>query len=484
MAVEAEKLIVALEARTKAFENALARASNVANRQGRTIERRFQSLNKNVSTGIAGMAGGIGKAIAAVGGARAFQGLSDSATAIRNSLKVAGLAGEDLERTFGQLYETAQRNSVPIESLAQLFSRVSLVQDELGVSTEQLIGLTDNVGKALRISGADAQSASGALLQLAQALGSSKIQAEEYNSLIDTMPGLLQAAANGIEQAGGSVAKLTQLVKSGQISNKAFFDGQAAGAAILDQRLAGSVQTVAQRYITLSNALVKAADRFNSSTSAAGSLGAEFDRLAGYIDALDFEDLVKDLGAVVTVLEQAGGKAQAFAEAIGKLSGLRNIGSGIVDALGGENGKASFLGGLLTVEATATEAQKLKENAERRLSIEQQIAALKGAPASEEASRTIAKLEAQLAGIPKAAKQAGITLPAYALPGGTPLPATPAAKVDINDQRYKVTDDKEKSSRRSRLDDYLRETKLIRERTASLQAETDARALAGVIFEL
>jgi hypothetical protein len=161
-----EKLVVALEARTKAFENALNRANGVANRRAKDIESRFAKMNKAITSRFAVAGGDIAKAFAVIGGAKGFQSLADSATNITNALKVAGLSGDDLTRTYDRLFVSAQKNSAPIESLVQLYSRVSLVQKELGVSSDQLVGLTDNVGKSLRLSGSNAQEASGALMQL------------------------------------------------------------------------------------------------------------------------------------------------------------------------------------------------------------------------------------------------------------------------------------------------------------------------------
>src|SRR5690606_14360362 len=90
MATDVERLIVALEARTTAFERALRQANGSANRQARSIERRFQQMNRNLSAGFAGVGSSITKAFAVAGGIRGMQTLLDSATRIENALKVAG----------------------------------------------------------------------------------------------------------------------------------------------------------------------------------------------------------------------------------------------------------------------------------------------------------------------------------------------------------------------------------------------------------
>src|SRR5690606_30692047 len=140
-----------------------------------------------------------------------------------NSLKVAGLSGQELTRVYDRLFASAQRNAAPVESLVELYSRASLVQKELGVSTEELIDFTDRVALALRVSGKSAQESSGALLQLSQALGSGIVRAEEFNSLLEGALPIAQAAAAGLSEAGGSVAMLRQLGLAGGPSSEAVF---------------------------------------------------------------------------------------------------------------------------------------------------------------------------------------------------------------------------------------------------------------------
>lgn len=56
--------------------------------------------------------------------------------------------------------------------MVELYGRAALVQKELGVTTDELAGFADKVAVALRVSGQSATESAGALLQLAQALGS------------------------------------------------------------------------------------------------------------------------------------------------------------------------------------------------------------------------------------------------------------------------------------------------------------------------
>src|SRR5690606_17610893 len=142
-------------------------------------------LGKKVNGTFAGLGRGMLGTLAAAFSLREAQKFIDTATRIDNALKVAGLSGEQLTKVYDALFVSAQKNAAPLEALVQLYGRASLVQKELGVSTEQLLKFTDNVAVALRVSGKSAAESSGALLQLSQALGSGVVRAEEFNSMLE-----------------------------------------------------------------------------------------------------------------------------------------------------------------------------------------------------------------------------------------------------------------------------------------------------------
>ena len=491
MATDLERLVVQLSADVKGYQNALNKAMGVTNRQARAIENRFKKMNTALSASYSGLATSAAKAFALIGGAQGFRQLSDSATKIDNSLKVAGLSGEELEGVYQKLFAAAQKNAAPLETLVQLYGRVSLVQGELGVSSEQIVSLSNNVALALRASGQSSQEASGALLQLSQALGSGVVRAEEFNSILEGAPTILQAAAAGIQQAEGSVAKLRQIMLDGQLSSKAFFDGINAGAPVLEQKVAGAVLTLDQRLENLRTALTNATRDFNKSSNAANTFGSAIDNMASFINSVDMDGLASDIGAIIKLLNEGATAAQNMAEWIGRISGLQNIGAGVVDALGGKDGKVSYLGGALTIESTVKSADKLNDITAKRLDLEKQIAEIKANPMNVLGQAEVRQLEGQIKGLQEEAAKLAPTAVQTALEktkieypstaptigsGGSGKKFTP---IDITDPQYQVTSSgsggKGRSSSSTRVDDYQREVDQIRARTKALTEETAAQ---------
>ncbi|AYD00029.1 tape measure protein [Neorhizobium sp. NCHU2750] len=502
-ATDLERLVVQLSADITKFDRALSRAQGISNQRARQIETRFSRMSKAINSGISSAAVGLGKGFALIGGAQGLKTLTDSATRIDNALKVAGLSGEDLEKVYQKLFADATKNAAPIETLVGLYGRLSLVQGELGISSDQIVGFTNNIALALRVGGSSAEEASGALLQLSQALGSGTVHAEEFNSIVEGAPTILQAAAAGIKQAEGSVAKLRQIMLAGKLSSKALFDGFQAGAPILEQKVAGAVLTIDQRLTNLQTSLINAAREFNNSSGAANTFGSAIDNMATFINSVDMDGLAQEIGSIINALNQGSAAAQNLANWIGKLSGLQNVGQSVINAFDTDgDGKISAFGGALTIESTVSASEKLASISQKRLDLEKEITDLQSQP--ERRARANGSLldskKAQLAALqsqadkvagnaiqdtlnntkieyPTAAPNLGVSPSATAAKPGTSAKFTP---IDISDPKYKPVSTGSggggRKGRGGKSDDLQREVAQIKERTDALNAETDAQS--------
>lgn len=282
VAVTADKVVVELEAR-------LARYNANVNSARQNWDRSMSDMRRagaRTETAVTGQFRTIAASIFTAYTARQVQLFLDAATRIQNSLKVAGLSGDELERVYGKLFDTAQRNAAPLETLAQLYGRAALAQKELGASTEELLAFTENVAVALRVSGKSAAETRGALIQLSQAIGAGIVRAEEFNSILEGALPIAQAAAAGLEEAGGSVAKLRTLIIDGKVSSEAFFRAFEAGAVILNEKVAGAQFTVEQQFLRLTNSAINAAGAFNEVNDVSGKVGSALSTAADAVDSL------------------------------------------------------------------------------------------------------------------------------------------------------------------------------------------------------
>lgn len=461
MATDVERLIVALEARTTAFEKALQRANGSANRQSRSIERRFQQMNRNLTSGFGNLGNSLVKAFAVVGGIRGMQSLLDSTTKIDNALKVAGLSGAELEMVYNRLRDSALKNAAPLETLVTLYGRAALVQKELGVSQEEMLNFTDKIALALRVAGTDAQSASGALLQLSQALGSGVVRAEEFNSILEGALPIAQAAAAGLKEAGGSVAQLRQLVVDGKVSSEAFFRAFEAGSAILEDKVAGATLTTEQGLTNVKTAMIDAMREFAQGSMAAESLGEAFGMMADHINSIDFKQFGEQVRELLGMIEQV---RQA-------LSWLQNVGVNLGAAIGTDaigdwatGGKAyqEYLGGALGITN--------QRGVQRRIDDAFGEAVAAAGDLTEDAIQRTARrtISTEKGDKPKPKEVTTVSLDDFTTPtksGG------------------RGTGGRGKRGGRERENELQREIQQINDRTLALQAETAAQASINPLID-
>lgn len=335
MATEVEKLVVSLEASITKYERTMNKALGVTNTTMKKIEKSQATAMQRINSGWSDMQRNIATAFAVAASARGVVTLIDTATRIENSLKVAGLAGDELTRVYDALYASAQKNAAPLESLAQLYGRVVLVQKELGASTEDMLRFTDNVAMALRVAGTDAQGASGALLQLSQAMGSGVVRAEEFNSVLEGALPIAQAVAVGLKEAGGSVASLRQLVVDGKVSSEAFFRAFEAGAYTLEEKVGTASLTVQQQFVRLQNVLIDVAKEFNEGTRASELLGDGIANLAEIVQQFGqfVQMAIGPVQELVGWFNQATGAANGFANELARITGLEGAGAALATGI-------------------------------------------------------------------------------------------------------------------------------------------------------
>lgn len=286
---EIDPVVLELIAKNDRYLAELRRTTRTADQQLGLQEKRVRKLEQEFqrsSGAIAGTLRGLAGTLATFFTGRELVGLIDSFTRFQNQLKVAGLEGEQLAQVQERLRTIGAEYGVELEGLANIFSRVSQVQNELGASQEQIIRLNEVVAASLKVAGTDAQAASGALLQLSQALGSGTVRAEEFNSILEGALPLAQAAARGIDGMEGSVAKLRAAVVDGEISSREFFEGVLRGGTETIKQAESATLTLSGAFTVLRNELTIYFGEAGKGSGATEALSTAIKALADNLDVL------------------------------------------------------------------------------------------------------------------------------------------------------------------------------------------------------
>lgn len=343
-----------------------AKSGSAEVRQGlRDVKNEAEATNASLSRmeRALGAVGGQLRSLAAVAGAalgiRAVIEAADAYTSLTNQLRVAGLAGADLTKVQDRLFAAANRNGAQISAVTQLYSRGAMAAGDLGASQEKLLQFVDGVTAGLKVQGGSSESASGALLQLSQALGGGIVRAEEFNSILEGAFPIAQAAARGIDGMGGSVSKLRTAVADGKVTSAAFFEGLLKGFQETEKQAAGMNMTVGAATTVLGNSWIKLVGSVDKATGASAGLAAAITGVASILDVVSggAEKFVGNLGAIAEGATIAG-TALAIAFAPATLSAIVTgfgaiAGAGIAAVHGITAAMAANPIGVLVVAITA-----------------------------------------------------------------------------------------------------------------------------------
>lgn len=290
----------------------------VSERGARTVRRNLDDVGESgrrAGSAVDTLRGAL-RALGAAVVLREIFNLSESFTRLQNAVRLTTDDVSQLGATTNELFRIANRTRTPVEAMATLFQRASIASQELGASQEELFQFTETVGFALAATGRSAAEASGALLQLSQALGSGIVRAEEFNSILEGAFPLAQAAARGIDEAGGSVARLRQLIVDGEIESREFFEAILSQSEELEATFDRTNATISQSFTVLNNSLIAFVGALDQALGVSSALAAGIGALAsavnGAAEAISEAEIETDALRSALAIVAPPGVRQAF----------------------------------------------------------------------------------------------------------------------------------------------------------------------------
>lgn len=178
------------------------------------VNGQLNTMNKQLAT--AGKAIIAAFSVSALTGAiRGIANAADSYNLMNARLKLATSSQEEFNTAQAELRKIAIATQTPLESLATLYQRISRPLKEAGRSQADILKVTEAVATSFRVSGASAQEAENGVIQFAQALGSGALRGDEFNSVAEQAPRLMQALADSI---GVPVGALKEMAAQGLLT--------------------------------------------------------------------------------------------------------------------------------------------------------------------------------------------------------------------------------------------------------------------------
>ncbi len=161
------------------------------------VNSQLNSMNKQLATAGKALIG-VFSVSALTGAVRGIANAADSYNLMNARLKLATESQEEFNTAQTELRRIAASTQAPLESLATLYQRISRPLREAGRSQKDILAVTEAVATSFRVSGASAQEAENGVIQFAQALGAGALRGDEFNSVAEQAPRLMQALADSL----------------------------------------------------------------------------------------------------------------------------------------------------------------------------------------------------------------------------------------------------------------------------------------------
>ncbi|WP_260951397.1 tape measure protein [Campylobacter sp. RM16187] len=292
------------------------------------INKLGNSIN-NVDTYANALRSTLGK-FAAVG--FAINGLSDafhksvaSVDALANAtgrLKLVTKSNEELKALSAQILNVANSARVSFTETTDLYTRFANNLKNSAVSAKQMVEVTEAVSKSLIISGANAQSANAALIQLSQGLAANSLRGQELASVMEQTPRLAQAIADGM---GVTIGQLRKLAEENKLTTEVVFNALYKQKEVIEKEFGQMPVTIGQSMVVLGNNVQTFLGRLNEAsgftkalTTATLGLGSALNAIIPYAGAISdgILTLIGSLAIYKTAIVAAAAKNELFKKSL------------------------------------------------------------------------------------------------------------------------------------------------------------------------
>jgi tape measure domain-containing protein len=219
-------------------------------------------------------------AMLGIGSVKQISAISDEWTTVNNRLKLVIDSTAELAQVRSQLIASANKTGQALGTVAELYNKLAMSQNQTGISGSKLLKLTDTINKSMVIGGGSAESQAAALVQLSQAFASGTLRGEELNSVLEQAPGLAMVIAKGM---GVTVGQLRSLAAAGKLTSEVIANAILKQAPEVDARFAKMNKTIGQASTSLKNKVMSFVGALDETTGASRKAGAVLEWLGNHL---------------------------------------------------------------------------------------------------------------------------------------------------------------------------------------------------------
>lgn len=179
---------------------------------------------------------------------------ADAWTTLNNKLANAIRPSEQLVDVTERVFNITQQTRGSLDATASLYSRLERATREYGTSADDLAKLTTIINQGFVVSGATAQEAENAIIQLSQGLASGALRGEEFNSVNEQGNRLIVALADSM---GVGIGQMRQMAATGKLTTDVVVNGLLSQGVTIGNEFANTTTTISQALQVAGNNITK-----------------------------------------------------------------------------------------------------------------------------------------------------------------------------------------------------------------------------------
>ncbi|HCI7525549.1 TPA: tape measure protein [Klebsiella pneumoniae] len=220
------------------------------------MERGFDSTTRAVNNTERSMSSlsGVAVALAAALSVKQVSEYADAWATVNNKLANSLRPNEQLADVTERVFNITQQTRSSLDATASLYARLERATRQYGTSADDLAKLTTIINQGFVVSGATAQEAENAIIQLSQGLASGALRGEEFNSVNEQGNRLIVALADSM---GVSIGQMRNMAAQGKLTTDVVVNGLLSQGSVIGAEFANTTTTISQALQVAGNNITK-----------------------------------------------------------------------------------------------------------------------------------------------------------------------------------------------------------------------------------
>lgn len=220
------------------------------------MERGFDGTTRAINNTERSMSSlsGVAVALAAALSVRQVSEYADAWATVNNKLSNSVRPTEQLADVTQRVFEVTQSTRSSLDATATLYARLERGTRQYNTSATDLAKLTTIINQGFVVSGATAQEAENAIIQLSQGIASGVLRGEEFNSVAEQGSRLMVALADSL---GVGIGELRAMAAQGKLTTDVVVNGLLSQGSAIGKEFANTTTTISQALQVAGNNITK-----------------------------------------------------------------------------------------------------------------------------------------------------------------------------------------------------------------------------------